>query len=166
MWLFWTIPLRTQPNRYHATVWRMGMGDGLCFAIMVGRSENWANKDGDNGRDSIETNFEITSFLSFILGQLIEHDALCVASPNMSFLFRSILFPFNSFFSRTTLSFLQEKLGALKIRNQRQIPDQHCQHAMLYSFSNVYPRPVDARCLITKHIDPTHLTSSILRCSQ
>jgi hypothetical protein len=91
----------------------MSMKDGLCFAVMVGRSENWANKDGDNGRDSIETQFGITSFLSFISGQLIEHDALCVASPNLSFLFRSILFLLNSFFSRTTLSFLQEQLGTL-----------------------------------------------------
>ncbi|KAJ0154615.1 Uncharacterized protein HZ326_3086 [Fusarium oxysporum f. sp. albedinis] len=51
----------------------------------------------------------------FVLGQLIEHDALCIVLT--------------------------------------QPPAMRC-------FSNVYPRPVDVLCLITKRIDSTHLTSS------
>ena len=64
-----------------------------------------------------------------------------------------------------TLTILQEKSGTLqvlKFGTNIKIRPTSEHMASMASFSNVYPRPVDALCLITKHTNSTHLTSSIL----
>ena len=79
---------------------------------------------GKIGRTKMETmvetrlrqNFGITSLLSFTLGQLIEHDAFCVALPNSYFLFFPDTFSIQFFISSgMTHAILQEKSGTLQV---------------------------------------------------